>query len=203
MDPRAISKAKSRLRNVEGQLTELQNATSYIEFCDHWYLFLTAWKGIYTILEQGAKASPQARQWFGAKQSERRTDDLLQYVYQARNDDEHGLDTATNLDPGYVAIGIKTNPAEKMSMSIDEIRFDANGFKVSGVKDSNGNPIPVVTEVRGPHPVLIPVRDIGGKIYPPPIMHLGNKLPDKEPLTIAKAAYAYACDFLSEAERFS
>lgn len=203
MDPRAVSKAKSRLRTVERELAELQKATSYTEFSDHWYVFLTAWKGIYTTLEQGAKASPQARQWFGAKQQERRKDNLLQYVYQARNDDEHGLNTVTKLDPGHVAIGVKANPGENLNMIIDEIRFDANGVRVSSAKDFNGNPIPTFTEIRGAHPVLISVRDRGGNTYAPPSMHLGKKLPDQEPLTIAEAAYAYASDLLSEAEIYS
>ena len=200
MDPKAISKCKNRLRSAGRALDAIENAKSYDDLSDSWYFFISAWKGIYTILEQGAKISPQSRQWFGAKKKVRRNDPLLQYIYQARNDDEHGLNTATELAPGYIRINV-SKPGEGGNLSVDEVRIDKGRITVRGAKRDDGKP--VCHEIRGPHAVLVPVRDRGGKTYAPPSMHMGHRLPDREPLTIAKAAYSYATALLSEAETYS
>ena len=67
------------------------SATNYADFEAAWTDFLVSTNAIYTILEVGAKGSPQSRQWFGRKKIERRNDPLLQYLHQARNADEHGM----------------------------------------------------------------------------------------------------------------
>jgi hypothetical protein len=117
MDSKAITKARSRLRVSEKALNELAECNDYQTFSDTWYTFLVAWKNIYTALEQGSKASAQSRQWFGAKKQARKGDKLLQYLFEARNDDEHGLNDSTALDPGGLAIGV-SKPGYSRSMHI-------------------------------------------------------------------------------------
>ena len=106
MDPAAIAKANSRLRTAKKAIEDLTGCNDYDTFSEYLYTFLVAAKGIYTILEQGAKSRAQARQWFGAKSKERRSDPLLQYLYQARDDDEHGLSRVVEHVPGALGIGV-------------------------------------------------------------------------------------------------
>lgn len=101
-----MQKARRRYRVAEASANALQNAPSYEAFADQWYIFLHAAKGIYTILQQGSKATAQAKQWFGGKNEERKKDPLLRYVTEARNDDEHGLEESTAVQPGSLELGV-------------------------------------------------------------------------------------------------
>lgn len=126
MNLNAITKAESRLRLATQQLESCSNAANHNDFADAWYLFLVAAKNVLTTLEQGAKSSAQSRQWFGAKKQERKDDPLLQYLFQARNDEEHGLADVTKLKAGYFAIGGfdpsgESSSAVSFSMKSDEV----------------------------------------------------------------------------------
>lgn len=57
MKPSALERADSPLRVAKRALAELGMAYGNDEIADHWFVFLTAWKGIYRVLEQGAKVS--------------------------------------------------------------------------------------------------------------------------------------------------
>jgi hypothetical protein len=51
---------------------------------------------VFTKLEQGAKSHPKSQPWSGPVKHQRRTDALLQYIHQARNSDEHGIQRITD-----------------------------------------------------------------------------------------------------------
>jgi len=195
MNPKAITKAESRLRVCQKALVALGQCKTYNEFTDVWYTFLTAAKGIYTTLEQGAKTSPQSRQWFGAKARERRSDGLLQYVYQARDDEEHGIEPGSELVPGYTAIG-KTAPGFS-----SKIRVDTGSRGEMHVASLDGKP--VLIEQVFPHVQLITVRGRDGKLYLPPEGHLGQPLEDKSPGSVAQLTIAYLIALLEEAKRLA
>lgn len=106
MEVKALKKAQSRLRVASLSAAALDNTAGYDDFTDQWYIFLHAAKGIYTVLEQGAKSSPQARQWFGKKNQERKDDPLLRFVCEARNDDEHGIEQGFEVRPQSLSLGV-------------------------------------------------------------------------------------------------
>src|SRR3546814_16981731 len=80
MNPKALHKAQLRLRVASKTAADLKDCKTYGEFSDAWYIFMHAAKGIYTMLEQGSKPTPQGRQWFGGKNKERKDDPLLRSV---------------------------------------------------------------------------------------------------------------------------
>ena len=106
IDPKAIVKAESRLRIMKKSSAELQSMITREDFADTWYTFLSACKNIWTLLEQGSKATAQNRQWFGAKKAERKSDELLQYLFISRDDDAHTIEQVTDHTPGKLAIGV-------------------------------------------------------------------------------------------------
>ena len=72
------------------------------EFQTHWLDFLIQWKGTYAKVQQAAKDTPQEIQWFGDVNRERRKDPLLRWLFEARNDGEHGTDiSAKHNGPGF------------------------------------------------------------------------------------------------------
>lgn len=192
MNVAAISKAKSRLRLASKAIADLSLATNKDEFSDAWFSFLIAFKSVYTALEQGAKSSPQSLQWMGAKKAERRGDELLQYVYQARNDDEHGLQGVLQYNPGGLAIGV-VKPGYSNAIRVNSLP----GGKLH-VTSLDGRP--VLVEETLPHMALATVTGRGNVKYHPPTTHLGSKISSVLPIPVAELALAYARNLVQEAE---
>ena len=197
MDPKAVTKARARLRIARQQLEAAEKSASYHAFTDAWYLFLVAAKNVYTTLEQGAKASAQSRQWFGGKKNDRKSDELLQYLFQARDDDEHGLADVTMLNPGFLGIG-KAAEGFSHSMSIS-MSTDEHGTPTIHKLESHDG-LPILIEQKGPHAVLLPVTGRSSIRYDVPTQHLGKPLPDDLPLTVGKLGLAYLEALVAEAE---
>lgn len=166
---------------------------NFREFTDSWFVFLTAFKSTYTTLEQGAKVSAQSRQWFGAKARERRGDELLQYLFQARNDEEHGLEAGAEPVPGRITVEVKIP---------DSLRLDLSYIQTAGgeARLPNGTAAKIHEHIL-PSIILAPVRDRDrSTIYRPPVSHLGAPLADKSPLGVAKIGFGYLVGMVKEAE---
>ncbi|MDN3571820.1 hypothetical protein [Methylobacterium longum] len=194
MDPQALAKARSRLRVASKALSDLESIKNYDDFIDIWYVLLTASKNFYTILEQGSKISAQSRQWYGAKKQERRSDPLLRYMYEARNDDEHGLNLGSEDVPGSLAIGVN-KPGFSSAMSISGT-FGPGGNL--SVKSLDGKP--VLVEQTLPHARLISVRDRSNVEYKPPTEHKGQPLESNLPLPVAKLMVAHLETMIVQAQ---
>lgn len=170
--------------------------STFEDFTDLWFTFLTAFKSTYTALEQGSKISPQSRQWFGAKSTLRRGDELLQYLYQARNDEEHGLDQGTKAVPGRMTLQL-TVP--------DSLQIDLSNVQVdNGMARLPDGQLAKVIEQQSPHIALVPVCDRDkSKTHPVPTRHLGLPVEDQSPLNIAQHALAYLAGMVKEIEGLS
>lgn len=196
MNPKALTKAKIRLRTAEKVVDNLAQCEDYDTFSELWYVFLTSSKSIYTVLEQGAKASPQSRQWFGGKKKERRTDPLLQYIYQARNDDEHGIEPTTEHVQGSLAIGVN-RPGYSNHMTI-------SGSLKTGFWATSHDGKPVLVERTLPHVRLVIIHGRDEKIvYDPPTEHMGQPLTDTSPSNVAQLGLNYLSSLVEEAGRLS
>lgn len=211
MDRAAIEKGNSRLRVAKRAVFDLKTSRTFSDFSDNWYVVLTSSKNVYTVLEQGAKASPQSRQWFGAKKETRKGDPLLQYLFEARNADEHGLGSAVQLEPARLQIGVA---GEGFSNSM---RLDGGPFSnvvISGCRTAvsfeggsppsdlrvtplDGRPVRVL---RTPATtVLIPIAARGDRILNPPTHHLGIELQDTSPIAVAELNITYLEGLIAEA----
>jgi hypothetical protein len=217
LDPKAINKAQHRLRVTQKALDDLSGARSYREFQDSWYVFLTASKSIYTVLQQGAKITPQSLQWFGGKSTERRNDPLLQYLYEARNEDEHGLDSCTELEPARIEIGqntlghskaIRINGTDnfgntfKNCFAIGEstaFSFSPEAIIGSSLKFEALDRKPIKTQLLPEHAILVAVHARGDRTYSPPTEHLGSVISDQSPIGVASLAMSYFQDLVAKA----
>jgi hypothetical protein len=194
MNVKAIAKAKSRMRVAEKALSELKVSSEYEVFSDTWYTFLVAEKSVYTVLEQGAKISPQSRQWFGKVKQIRRDDELLQYLFEARNDDEHGLESSTVHVPGSLSIGVAR---EGYSRSM---RFSGSIGMGGALNIESLDGKPVLIEETLPHVRLINVMARGNRTIPPPTTHRGSPLADHSPVNVAELGFVYLAELVAEAE---
>lgn len=197
MDPKAIIKAKSRLRVAEKALSELPDCTGYDAFCDTWYTFLVAAKSVYTVLEQGAKISATSRQWFGGVKQFRKDDELLQYLFEARNDDEHGLESSTEHVPGRLGIG----RAKEGYSGAFRLDGSIGPGGILNITSLDGKPVHL--EETPPHAKLIKVQARGNRVIAPPETHKGGPLDDKSPANVGNLGLAYLVELVAEAERLA
>lgn len=196
MDRRAVIKAKQRLQMVEQIIERMQACANFEEFDAVWYQFLTAAKNIYTVLEIGSKVSPRSRQWFGSIVSQRRKDPLLQYVFQARNDTEHGLEPILSIVQQAMGVTVAYSGSdfsvefnmrvdEKGKLFVEDISSDsrepAAQFEIIGIK-------------------LADVHDRANTTYAPPRHHLGLALSGNSPTIVAVLTHEYLSKIVVSAE---
>jgi len=193
----AVNKAETRIAKAKQCLQQIEASKSFTEFSSAWTDFLVALNGAHTILEQGAKESPQSRQWYGGKKVERRKDPLLGYLHQARNADEHGLEPIAELKSGSIEIGPSASGAP---VHLRSLHVSPDG-RVSGeFRSVDGLPPRIVIEL--PRVRLITVVDTRYMTKcDPPAEHLGSKLTDISPLAVAKLGMTYHEDLVTQAAR--
>jgi len=188
----AIDKASQRLHKAKSALARAKAATEYDGFASAWSEYLTAINQVYTVIEKGAKSHPKSRQWFGGvKKKECKSDRLIQYLLQARNADEHGLEPVTE----YVSGRISFNS----SFARGTLRIAR--MEVTPTKIDVDFGLPTGITITPPHPKLVTVIDDRfGTKFAPPTMHLGQPLTDSSPLAVGEHGIAYFERFVLEAE---
>jgi len=191
MDSTAVEKAKDRLRRAKESLAQISvpGQQKFERLADHWSTFLIALNGVYAALEQGAKSSPQSRQWFGMKKNERRKDPLLQYLHQARNADEHGIAPVTKMTPLNVR-HLSGDPLTELIVEEDRLRIGVGKDQTATVR------------VYVPTFILTTVSDTRfGDSFEPPTHHMGKPVEHtKSPPSVGALALAYAEALVLEAE---
>lgn len=215
MERKALIKAQSRLRNAQVAVEQLAASNSSDEYYDAWSTFIHNAKGIYTVLQQGAKINPKSNQWFGTKNSFRRNDELLRYVSEARNDDEHGIEPIMEQKPDEMLVGVNEPGASRTFR-------DAYGNTVSGaggaayrfvgpnsdreairwqIRPTDGLPVKSVFHPAGVY--LKAVHDRSKVRYEPPKKHRGLDLKSGTPLEVASLTLTYLKELVEEAEKLA
>ncbi len=195
MDKTAYEKANDRYRKAERHLAEIAASQTYEQFKSAWTDFLLAWNTGYTVLEQGAKATPQCKQWFGSTvKKDRRSDPLIQYMHQARNADEHGVKPISDIKPGSVGVKSTTGALYIKRGVIGNGRIEIE------VDEKYGKPIFEITPATA---ILVTVHDDRFKqSFDPPTHHNGEPIADTSPLSVATLALSHLNDVLIRAKSF-
>lgn len=196
MMPAALKRAEARFRIAHKALERMKDAKTFEDLEDDWFVFLRAWKAIYTMLQEGANGFPRSEMWFGQQNAFRRKDQLLQYLYQARNDDEHGLVDTTK----------RRAPSASWGHRIGAGPVHITNLHIRG----NGGGLPTITygTATGVDPswrfipgkvFLVPVKDRNAKVYNPPRKHLGiDYVNGLNPTAVAESGLRYTAHLLEE-----
>lgn len=195
MKREAVEKARTRLAKASEALERIEQKEAFDTFESDWTDFLLASNSIYTVLEQGAKASNQSRQWFGRKKKERAADPLLQYLRQARNADEHGLERIVERAEHTLDIDFK----EGYRPTTGHVKTPDG--KVFQLPPTPENADGMVITLRSY--ALAQVKDTRyGTTFDPPTEHLGKPLEvPNSPISAGKLALAYQTHLVAEAEQ--
>lgn len=199
----AIPKCRDRLEKAREALFRCRNASDYAAFVSAWADFLIFSGAVIHAVEAGAQDTPQGRQWYGGIRRRDRADDLLRYMLQARNEEEHGrnLVSGYNAAPGVGVINPETSLLEPIA-NIDPstTKVDENGWETS-----HGPPY----EPRGwkfgigmvpTGPMLVPIRDSKFlQTYPPPSRHKGALLKVNTPIEVGEVYLTYLAELIDEA----
>ena len=202
MNPRGLETAIERFLLCQRAFDALlQSFQSYqtdpraLRTCKmHWLDYLVQWKGAYSKIQQAAKDTPQERQWFGAVNSDRKNDPLLQYLYLARNDGEHGLDDTVEYPP--FSYGISPRSGD---IDITNIKMGQDGHPI--LFGSDGNPIDADILITGPkEPKLKEVseRDAKRKVQPP-TSHLDQPV-EPTPVVAAQLGLRWLASMIATAQ---
>lgn len=189
----AVEKAGKRLQSAEEALKRIRTCSDFATFEAAWSDLLIALNSIHSILENGASTFPKSAGWYSKKKGERRADPLLQYLKQARNADEHGIEPVARLKPGGMTIG-----GAGQSFDLYSLRTVPDGLGGMQIEVVTGPGQTPHIGFFGPSAKLVPVTNRGIS-YAPPKEYLGARLADQTPLTVAELGLEYHQTLLEEA----
>jgi hypothetical protein len=187
----SLEKAKARLRFARRAVQIMCDPALLTENpYDHWIDFLTQWKGVYTKVQQAAKDTPQELQWFGKVNRERKQNPVTRYLFEARNDEEHGMDNSATLQRGVGEFRM-IRGGERGA----HVQFE--NFEPARIVDDDGN---VIAEKIRSQPLIAelhPVKDRGSNIVPVPTAKDGSVL---NHVTVAELGIQYLEALVAQAE---
>ena len=196
----ALQQAKGRLKLTERAAAALNvKGQDPLDFQTHWLDFLVQWKGTYTKIQEAAKDTPQETQWFGSVTRERKADPLLRYLFEARNDGEHGLSlSAWHDDERFDPISLQ-EIARMVTIFSPEHGLEL-AAKITGSEGSEAGQYAMASPAVSR---LIEVTEFDGKKkVPPPTSHLGKEMEPK-PLIAADLGLRWLAALTAKAEAMS
>ena len=197
----AVQKAATHLEAAKRAIRGMETATSFAAFEEHWSRFLEESHRVFSKLEKGAKGVGPSNGWFGRKKGQRRTDELLKYVHQARNSDEHGIEDIVRREADSFSVDAVSHGGE-MTFSVEAKLADDGSIMMRNPTVQGATPTAIRFE--NARVSLIPVHnDQFNDTFHPPTSYLGKPLPNRGPISVAKCAIEYMDEMLAEAAPYA
>jgi hypothetical protein len=184
----ASTKPREEFQRAKEAFERMRNAKSFAEFEESWREYLRRIDRVWNKAEAHFRRSPKWGGWAGKFVALRTKDELLSYLMQARNADEHTVGDIAEKQPGGIAIN-----AADPSRALHIRKLEMSGGKMFLDAD---NAIVVIVPERAK---LLPVTN-RGKTYSAPTKHLGAELDANNVLDVAERGLRFYEDFLEKAE---
>lgn len=185
-EPRKLlAKAKKCLYNI-GQSSSLEQQQ------EHWVEFLHILERLWNKAEYELRRYEGYENWPKRIKINklRKQDELLRYLKNARDVDEHSDSPITKVQPG----GLGINP-----LFGDELSFNMS-FGSGGKISTFHSNVPVKVDLIPDTIKPIDVTNRSGK-HSPPTSHLGQPIIDQSLSELARLGLSFYTDYLNEAER--
>lgn len=170
----------------------MRSAHEFSEFAAAWTGFLHALDRAWNKLEALApQAGSRFKPWAGSHRNRRTNDELLCYLWHARNVDEHTLQEVVEHQPGSFSFLLPASPAK--DLYIEYLEIDGPSIKYRGSQ-------PPRIEVTPPRVALLPVTDRGVQ-FDVPRVHLGKGISEGNPIEAAELGLRYYSNAIDEAYR--
>jgi hypothetical protein len=198
MKRQGLAKAFFRLDAAKSALKSAKSSEINNDFDRSWSEFLSSLDAIYNCLGQSIGGNEKSRKWYSKLVSLRKEDELLCYLWHARNSDFHGLEAPAHFEGPQLRIGGAADVGFSRHMTIN---FSHDGEKQSiSAIPNDGKPIFV--EKSKPKMKLLSVLD-RGIVYNPPDSHLGNSLKGLSLIEIGELALIFFTEKMNEAHELS
>ena len=190
--------ARVKTKEAKSGLAMMRCAATRPEFIDGWIKCVDSLQEAWVSFEhEGNSLGSSFKGWFGQSKKSRKKDPLLRYMYEARNQSQHGhvviewAESHLNIAPNF------TGTIKSLRVSVDSSYvFDAEPAY-------SGNP-PSLELVHGLPQLPTITNKKTGNSYAPPKMHLGQPINTGCPATVASMAITYQEDVFEAAfSRFS
>jgi len=182
-----LRQSKQELHAAQLALQGMRAATNLEEFAIWFRGFLDRIEKVWVKAERECQPSlAQFEPWQRVFKKLRRDDQLLMYLRQARNADQHSIQHMTQELLGQLVLVIP--PLGTVEVQIDETRQQ---LTVKGECQ--------IAVQRGRSYRLLPINN-RGRVFDPPSQHLGENLPKNDALLVAEKGTAFYEDFLAQAE---
>jgi len=184
------------LKIAESTIKKMSDTTNFTEMQELWQNYLMrierSWDHAVSILQK----KKGFQQWFKPYAVLKKKDSLLVYLKQARNAEMHNVDTTIN---------------KSLKLMIKE--KTGRNFRLDSIKSNISNGI-LDIDLESPDILLDMEADIiptdpevvrfkcSGNWYNPPWNHLGNRIEDLHPVSLALIGLNFYKAFLSEAGNF-
>lgn len=185
-----FKRAERKLEDTCIILKQLKATRDALSFRSLFNSFLNASRAITFALQKEGKHIAGFSNWYGTKQEEMRSDNLLRFLHEARKEDfhegKHRLSFTTYIKEfSSEAAGTPPSPNAKMAIG-------------------GGGPFWIVDEGT-PQEQRIPIKQGGNfiisvSIANAPTVHQGKKLTRNDPITVCKLALDYFSELVYEAK---
>lgn len=182
--------ARKELKAANSSIKGMQEARSYETYEQQWRNFLNHLEKSFEKLKIACAPKIGKFNNFAATEiSLRSRDQLLVYLKQARNADNHSIADVSKKSPGSFSI----NPATGNSLTLDLLTISDGKVTILSSKDLKIDIIPDSIEV-----ITITNR---GVAYPPPTSHLNEKIDTKLPDALAEKGIAFYITLIDKVEK--
>lgn len=184
----AINKAKKCCTKLREAVEALPKTENFDQFERVWVAILTEGNKVFSALDTGSKGDPKSEGWFSNIKGQRKNDELLRYMQEARHVEEHGIEEVTSMWHGDAMIP---------GGFIHNLVIHGDGSTSGASKDH-------IIRIGPPQINLVAVTSPRfGDTFSPPDHHLGKYLSDEETKipALAKIYLGYVENLINEAEK--
>lgn len=192
------SAALEKLEEADLAIQQMENATDRIQYEAGWTRFVDSIEEFWTrFFDEGKSNFPNFQPWAGIIERNRKSDELLSYLYQARHQSQHGRIALIWQPPRLLIAPNFNGMIHQISIHPDKTYdINATSFQIGA---------PDATIEYDPGEAELPTIENKkfGNSFNPPITFQSQPLTDRSPINVAKIGVQFYRDVLKQAfEKF-
>lgn len=188
-----LERAKDALSEAKEDYKDLINAMVIRKELKAWEAFLTSIDIVRTALADFSKTNKLHNSWYSKHGAIIKSDELLIYVRNARNDKQHKSTKVPSTNP--VALSAKNKSGKPLNIKAIEITHEGDTLTYNIISNGKIDVADLDAEITRCRAIAEPIVNLG-KLYRVPLSHLGEKLDYKELNFLAdKTLNYYNCLF--------
>ncbi|WP_162620541.1 type II toxin-antitoxin system VapC family toxin [Limimaricola cinnabarinus] len=171
---KAISQANDANDAASLAYERMLVAKSFDEYRSNWSAFLDYSAKVFEKIKNGAMADQRTKSFWGSERKMRKEDPLLQWLHQARNVEQHGLQRTIEHVPGRAFGRLERGDVIRSKTTsrvrIGDVKIEADALDLSQIPEKRLTIVPSTAKL------LTVTDDRFGDSFDPPTQHLGRTI---------------------------